>query len=723
MCKRLICLASCILVLGLAGSTSADLVAHWTFDEGSGDTAFDSSGNEYHATLVGDPAWVPGWLGGAINLENGGYGGILGLFYEASGIPEVTVCAWVRTSSSGAQFVASFDRNEYWRLAVGSTNSNVSPGQVGWHVQTDAGMLDYGSERLVDDGEWHHICGVYDNGTATIYIDGAPEPSREQGSTMGRSTLRYGYIGKNSEATTENQAGPGGTPLSGDLDDLRIYDNALSEPEILAVMKGGSGGYPYALSPEPADGSFFPSTWGNLFWRAGDSAVSHDVYVGENFDDVENGVADTFIGNQLTTDVIIGFPGYPFPDGLVPGETYYWRIDEVNEADPNSPWKGEVWSFTVPPRTAYLPDPADEGEAVPLDVQLTWAPGFEAKLHTVYFGDNFDGVNSAAGGVFLGDEPVFTPPGPLEIAKTYYWRVDEFDPPTTHKGTVWSFRTEGTAFDPVPAKGDVDVSPTPVLKWTAANLAVSHEVYLGADADAVANAGKGSPEHKASKALGEERFISDKLELMTTYYWRVDEVNDTEPGSPWIGNVWSFTTGDFLSVDDFESYDDIDPLPGEPGLNRIFDKWIDGFGTLTNGALVGNDMPPYAEQRIVHGGDQSMNYAYDNTGKTSEATLTLVYPKDWTAEGVTKLSLWVRGSTANAADRAYVALNGTAVIYHDDPIATQLMGWNEWVIDLATFGVNLANVNSITIGIGTKNAPDPGGGTGTMYFDDIRLIK
>ena len=118
-----------------------------------------------------------------------------------------------------------------------------------------------------------------------------------------------------------------------------------------------------------------------------------------------------------------------------------------------------------------------------------------------------------------------------------------------------------------------------------------------------------------------------------------------------------------------------------------------------------------------------MIYRYDNAGKASEATLTLVWPRDWTIEGVTKLSLWLRGNTTNAADRTYVALNGTAVFYHDDPAATQLSGWNEWVIDLAAFGVNLTNVSAITLGVGTSNAPSPGGGTGTMYFDDIRLIR
>ena len=206
----------------------------------------------------------------------------------------------------------------------------------------------------------------------------------------------------------------------------------------------------------------------------------------------------------------------------------------------------------------------------------------------------------------------------------------------------------------------------------------------------------------------------------SSYAWRVDEVYPTGTVK---GLVWSFETADFILVDDFESYDDVDPLPGEAGVNRIFDKWIDGFGTTTNGALVGNDLPPYAETQVVHGGAQSMVYGYDNAGKTSEATLTLVYPRDWTEEGVTKLSLWHRGASANAADRMFVALNGTAVAYHDDASATQITGWNQWVIDLQAFaGVNLSNVNTITIGIGTKNSP-VAGGTGTVYFDDIRLYR
>ncbi|MFH1717632.1 MAG: hypothetical protein ABIF19_09800, partial [Planctomycetota bacterium] len=105
--------------------------------------------------------------------------------------------------------------------------------------------------------------------------------------------------------------------------------------------------------------------------------------------------------------------------------------------------------------------------------------------------------------------------------------------------------------------------------------------------------------------------------------------------------------------------------------------------------------------------------------------LTLVYPRDWSAEGVAKLSLWFRGASANSAERMYVALNGSAVVNHDDSAVTQKTGWRRWVIDLQAFadqGAALTNVNTITIGLGTKNSP-AAGGSGQMYFDDIRLYR
>ncbi len=482
-------------------------------------------------------------------------------------------------------------------------------------------------------------------------------------------------------------------------------------------LEGDIGGFlETARNPEPADGALLADTWVTLGWLPGGFAVSHDVYLSDNFDDVNNGAEGTFQGNQAETFFVVGFPGFPYPDGLVPGTTYYWRIDEVNDTEPNSPWKGDVWSFSVPPKTAYYPDPVDGVELVAPDVELSWTAGFGAKLHTVYFGDNFDDVNNAAGGLPQG-ETTYTP-GTLKLAKTYYWRVDEFDAVETYKGDVWSFTTEGAVGSPEPSNGAVDVEHTPVLIWSPGIYAASHQLYFGDDKDAVKDADTGSPEYKGTRDLGSESYDPGKLEWNTTYYWRIDEVNNVNPDSPWTGILWSFTTANFLVVDDFESYNDLDP--DDPDSNRIFNVWIDGYDDPTNGSLVGYETPPFAEQTIVHSGNQSMPLFYDNSVGYSEATLTLTYPRDWTENGVSTLTIWFRGISDNSAETLYVALNGNAIVTNDNPNAAQVTTWTEWNIDLQVFGVNLANVNTIALGLGNKNNP-VAGGSGTMYFDGIRL--
>ena len=124
-----------------------------------------------------------------------------------------------------------------------------------------------------------------------------------------------------------------------------------------------------------------------------------------------------------------------------------------------------------------------------------------------------------------------------------------------------------------------------------------------------------------------------------------------------------------------------------------------------------------------------MPLVYDNDkqgyANYSEIELTLPAGKrDWTAEGVSELSLWFRGEEDNAAEPLYIAVGGTAVIYHDDANAAQLTNWTEWVIPLqrlADEGVGLTSVDSIAIGLGSRGNTTIPGGAGTMYIDDIRL--
>jgi hypothetical protein len=156
-----------------------------------------------------------------------------------------------------------------------------------------------------------------------------------------------------------------------------------------------------------------------------------------------------------------------------------------------------------------------------------------------------------------------------------------------------------------------------------------------------------------------------------------------------------------------EAYNDLDPA--DPASNRIFNAWIDGYDDPTNGSLVGYDQAPFAEQTIVHGGNQSMPMSYDNSVGKSEATLTLTSNRDWTVNGVDTLTIWLRGGSANTTETLYVALNGTARVDSDNPDAATVARWTQWNIDLT-------NVNSITLGLSSVT-----GGTGMMFFDDIRL--
>jgi len=192
-----------------------------------------------------------------------------------------------------------------------------------------------------------------------------------------------------------------------------------------------------ATQPDPADGALIEQRSATLSWTAGVTAASHDVYIGVAFDDVNGGVEGTFIGNQTGTALDVGLPGGPLADGLVPGTTYYWRVDEV-EADGATIYKGTVWSYMIAPLTAYNPNPPDGAElASDAAVLLSWSAGMDAKLHSVYFGDDLDTVTNATGAP-PGPNTTYNP-GQLEAGKTYYWRVDEFNPPNSVKGEVWSF--------------------------------------------------------------------------------------------------------------------------------------------------------------------------------------------------------------------------------------------------------------------------------------------
>ncbi|MCP4611264.1 MAG: LamG domain-containing protein [Planctomycetes bacterium] len=713
MSKRLTYLVSFVLALSLINCASAELIGHWKFDGDMNDSVVNNDGTANGDVFAGTSNGV---LGGAAEFDGAGDSIVIPT-------PSLPGTSWSLTwwsftpadSTNTGYMVASGNPSGYEAVFFRRYGPEIFAGGVTQDTNVTP-RISLGEPGPYPRGQWHHHAVLHDGSSSTAfwYINGILWIDTNLDDTNATTFTSF------DEVIYAGNRKSGGRDFEGKIDDLRLYDEVLTAERIQIIMLGGGTTYPFAYGPEPADGDLLTDTWTNLGWRPGDFAVSHDVYFGDNFNDVNAGAESTFQGNQVPTFLVAGFPGFVYPDGLVPGTTYYWRIDEVNDTEPNSPWKGPVWSFSIPPKIAYFPDPANGATFVDTEGDLSWTPGFGAKLHTVYFGDNFEEVNNATGGQTQGTA-TYTP-GTLKMAKTYYWRVDEFDASDTFKGEVWSFITQGAVESLNPANGVVDVTQAPILTWTPGIYGASHEVYFGIDKEAVKNADTSSPEYKGSGSLGSESFEPELLEWNTTYYWRIDEANDTNSDSPWTGPLWSFTTADFLTIDGFESYNDLNE--DEPGSNRIYLAWIDGFDNPTiNGSIVGYTNPPFAEQTFVHSGNQSMPMAYDNAVGKSEATLTLTSNRDWTIKGVSILTIWFRGDSANAAEQIYVALNGNARIDNDNPDAATTTAWTEWNIDLQAFAdqsVNLANVTSITIGLGNRANPTAGG-SGMMYFDDIRL--
>ncbi|MHC4074109.1 MAG: LamG domain-containing protein, partial [Planctomycetota bacterium] len=445
MCSRSICLACLAPFLGfvLASTVQAENLGWWKFDEGSGTTVNDFSGNGHDGTVQGTPEWGDGPLG---------FGGALGfiqttgaycdVFDPTGGTGTFTLTWWCLWD--GTQSIQHFmTKSNGWGATTAMFQIEVKGGHSN-PARVDRLHIAYQAApqavlNVIPKNEWAHVGLVFDGTNATSYVNGVDDVG-PQPTGIGPNVDAPIIIGASHAAE--------GRTFQGSLDDMRLFDRVLTKDEIIAIMAGEGGEDLSAYAPDPADGSLHASTWANLTWRPGPSAVTHDVYLGDNYDDVNEGTPETFLGNQADTTLLIGFPGFPVPDGLVPGTTYYWRVDEVDDADPNSPWKGNVWSFSIPPKTAYAPDPADGAEFVDLNVELIWVGGYGAKLHTVYLGESFEEVDSAVGGI-----PVGTPrydPGTLEGEKVLYWRVDEFDGVETHKGSVWSFTTPGAVGNPQP---------------------------------------------------------------------------------------------------------------------------------------------------------------------------------------------------------------------------------------------------------------------------------
>ncbi|MHC4154596.1 MAG: C25 family cysteine peptidase [Planctomycetota bacterium] len=200
-----------------------------------------------------------------------------------------------------------------------------------------------------------------------------------------------------------------------------------------------------AYDPTPANGADGVPATISLGWESGVYTDYHDVYMGTD----ETAVREANEYSDEYKDPV-AVPTYAPPGYLDFGQTYYWRIDEVNPSNPNSPWKGDVWDFTVETGMAHTPYPSDgDADVEGTSVVLSWLPGHIAAEHDVYFGTSFYDVQSATTGtvgIYKGKqtETDYNATG-LTFGNTYYWRIDDVNlagpAPYVWPGDVWSFTT------------------------------------------------------------------------------------------------------------------------------------------------------------------------------------------------------------------------------------------------------------------------------------------
>ena len=552
------------------------------------------------------------------------------------------------------------------------------------------------------------------------------------------------------------------TIVSGGADVALVFDQEpFSNPYNAAwfVLNGFelelvSAGLDTAFSPNPYEGQTGVLRDAVLSWKASGTAVAHDVYFGTDLDAVD--MAD--VNSPLLVGSAQAETSYA-PAGLQYGQTYYWRVDEIEES--GTVWKGSVWSFTVDSyvyplapvgATATTVSTEDNLPVKAIDGSGLIDGAHDTVAENMWVGEAVDGVVPAIefdlDGVYkLQDMQVWNYNAEIDVMLgfglkdvTVEYAVDPNEWMTlgdfeiaraslspdytgvtldlqgivaqyvklTIKSNWGGNQTFGLsevrfsyvpvlASQPDPADGASGVAPNVVLSWRSGREAASHQVNLGTDSDAVA----------AGQALVDTTDVaaydtaSLGLLLGQEYFWMITEVNDAETPAAWDGAVWSFQTPESIVIDDMESYDD--------KANLVYLSWVDG---LTNGTGSQVDGP---ELNVFHGGKQSLPVQFGLNGlTTSEVTLTLAEPLDMTLGGAQTLVIWFRGNLGNGTPQLYAKINDTLVDYTGSAGSLAASVWTQWNIDLAS--LEDASLISLTLGVS-------GEGAGTLCFDDISLYR
>ena len=311
-----------------------NLVGWWKLD---GDItfwmAFDSSGYGNHGEFYGDPAFVPGQLDNALDFD--GIDDCVDIAYSPElSLNEFTASAWVNIASEAVNYGIlgtrfGGDTTFDFKVRAADIHGDIGNGTAWIDTNLDIGSGDTGANGQGGDlalDTWYMIAYVIDNANQQVrlYLDGDLKRTIDiSGMPLLMKAGQSMRIGNSSGAEWMN----------GLIDDVRIYNKALSAKEIkiLAGLLAASG-------PIPADGATDVTRTPTLSWTPGVYAAATDgsvVYYSED----ENAVI-----NRTAPSATLSTPSFPVPTPLDLGTVFYWAVDTVNGVDT---WPGDVWSFTV----------------------------------------------------------------------------------------------------------------------------------------------------------------------------------------------------------------------------------------------------------------------------------------------------------------------------------------------------------------------------------------
>ncbi len=322
--------------------TTGNPAGWWKFDETEGRNAGDSSTNNNLGRLVGNPQWQPsaGKVGGALVFDGINDYVDCGNDSSLDITEQITVAAWVKMNDAGnSQFQPFITKGDY-TYGIKHHSRNVIEFVIYekgfWqvaHFPVDSSFNDV----------WHHVAGIYDGIKLKLYVDGNLEATTAYTGSIASGTYNLN-IGSNSEAR--------GRFYNGAIDDLRVYNYALSEKEIEKLCRVK------AIKPHPSNDTTTGLTeMPELSWVPAIGATSHRVYCGVEPDELK------LLGEMKESH----FSGLP---DMQANMVYCWRVDGIL-AD-GSIAKGDVWSFWIPPGNAYHPFPADGIEFVEQNLKLSW---------------------------------------------------------------------------------------------------------------------------------------------------------------------------------------------------------------------------------------------------------------------------------------------------------------------------------------------------------------